>query len=161
MIRGSSDHLRTKRVMLPCPQRKSGHLLRFTVVRFGLVALFGEALYFILYGLLLALTDSTSMTLAIAGGICILVNAYIHSCVTFRVKFSWKLLIGYLQIQLAGFVLAFFIGLALEGAGTGKWLIALITYVVWAGLSFILTKIVYRSGESRSAVYSLDEIQKR
>lgn len=147
--------------MPPLPQRHSGHLLRFTVVRFGLVALFGEALYFLLYGLLLFLTDSTSTALAVAGGICIIVNAYIHSCITFRVKFSWKLLIGYLQIQLVGFVLAFFIGLALERAGTDKWLIALVTYIFWAGLSFLLTKILYRSGESRSAVYSLSEIQKR
>lgn len=147
--------------MLPYAYRKSGHLLRLTVVRFGLVALFGEALYFLLYGLLLSLTDSTSITLAIAGGACILINAYIHSCVTFRVKFSWKLLFGYLQIQLVGFVLAFFIGLALERAGTDKWLIALITYAFWAGLSFILTKIVYRSGESRSEVYSLDQFPKR
>ena len=147
--------------MLPLPKWNSGHLTRFTVVRFGLVALFGEALYFLLYGLLLSVTNSTSMTLAIAGGICILVNAYIHSRVTFRVQFSWKLLLGYLQIQLVGFVLAFFIGLALERAGTDKWFIALITYIIWAGLSFILTKIVYRSGESRSAVYSLNEIHKR
>jgi len=147
--------------MPPLPQRHSGHLLRFTVVRFGLVALFGEALYFLLYGLLLSLTDSTATTLAIAGGICIIVNAYIHSCITFRVRFSWKLLIGYLQIQLVGFVLAFFIGLALERVGTDKWLIALVTYIFWAGLSFLLTKILYRSGESRFAVYSLSEIQKR
>lgn len=147
--------------MHPLSQRKSGQLLRFTVVRFGLVALFGEALYFILYGILLSLTDSTSMTLAIAGGICILVNAYIHSRVTFRVKFSWKLLLGYLQIQLVGFVVAFFIGLALERMGTNKWLIALITYIFWAGLSFLLTRILYRSGESRSAVYSSREIQER
>ena len=147
--------------MLPLPKRNSGHLTRFTVVRFGLVALFGEAIYFFLYGLLLSVTNSTSMTLAIAGGICILVNAYIHSCVTFRVKLSWKLLLGYLQIQLVGFVLAFFIGLALERAGTDKWFIALITYIIWAGLSFILTKTVYRSGESRSAVYSFSEVHKR
>jgi putative flippase GtrA len=147
--------------MLPLSKRKPGHLLRFTVVRFGLVALFGETLYFILYGLVLSLTDSTSRALAIAGGICLLVNAYIHSCITFRVRFSWKLLLGYFQIQLAGFVMAFLIGLALERAGTDKWFIALITYLSWAGLSFFLTNTLYRNGESHSAVDSPAEIQKR
>ena len=145
----------------PPTTRNSGNLLRFTVVRFGLVALFGEAFYFILYGIFLSITNSTTLTLAIAGGICILVNAYIHSCVTFRVKFSRRLLLGYLLIQLLGYILAFFIGLGLEKAGTDKWMIAFITYVIWAGLSFLLTKIIYRGGESRTAVYSVSEIQER
>jgi hypothetical protein len=71
------------------------------------------------------------------------------------------LLLGYFQIQLAGFIMAFLIGLALERAGTDKWFIALITYLSWAGLSFFLTNTLYRNGESRSAVDSLTEIQKR
>jgi putative flippase GtrA len=127
-------------------------LLRFTVVRFGVVALLGEGLYFLLYGLFLSLTGSTSSTLAIAGGICILVNAYSHSRLTFQVRFSRRLLLGYIQIQLFGFVLAFFSGLALERAGTGKWWIALITYALWSTASFILTRVLYRSqGEPPSS----------
>ena len=35
-------------------------LLRFTLVRFGIVGLLGEALYFLLYGLFISLTGSTS-----------------------------------------------------------------------------------------------------
>lgn len=124
-------------------------LLRFTVVRFGIVALLGEGLYFLLYGLFLTLTGSTSSTLALAGGICILVNAYSHSRITFRVRFSKRLLLGYLQIQFFGFVLAFLSGLALEQAGTGKWLIALITYALWSTASFILTKVLYSAQGDR------------
>ncbi|KEF40733.1 MAG: hypothetical protein ER33_15445 [Cyanobium sp. CACIAM 14] len=119
-------------------------LLRLTVVRFGIVALAGEALYFLLYGAILTLTGSTSATLALAGGICIVVNAYSHSRVTFRVPFGRRLLLGYLQIQVLGFVLAFLFGLALERAGTGKWLIALLTYTLWSLLSFVLTRLLYR-----------------
>ncbi len=119
--------------------------LRLSVVRFGIVALVGEALYFVLYALLLSLTGNTASTLALAGGICILVNAYSHSRITFRVEFSWGLLMGYLQIQLLGFALAFVVGLVLENAGSGQWLIAFATYAVWASLSYLLTRILYRS----------------
>ncbi|WP_254944155.1 hypothetical protein [Cyanobium sp. AMD-g] len=127
------------------PRMRKIPLLRFTVVRFGIVALLGEGLYFLLYGLFLTLTGSTSATLALAGGLCILVNAYSHSRLTFRVRFSKRLLLGYMQIQLFGFGLAFFSGLALEQAGTGKWWIALITYALWSTASFILTRVLYRS----------------
>lgn len=124
-------------------------LLRFTVVRFGIVALLGEGLYFLLYGLFLTLTGSTSFTLALAGGLCIFVNAYSHSRLTFQVRFSKRLLLGYMQIQLFGFGLAFFSGLALEQAGTGKWWIALVTYALWSTASFILTRVLYRTQGDR------------
>jgi putative flippase GtrA len=131
------------------PRMQKIPLLRFTVVRFGIVALLGEGLYFLLYGLFLTITGSTSSTLAIAGGICILVNAYSHSRLTFRVPFSKRLLLGYMQIQLFGFGLAFFSGLALEQAGTGKWWIALVTYALWSTASFILTRVLYRTQGNR------------
>jgi hypothetical protein len=137
--------------MTQAPQRCSQNpFLRFTVVRFGLVALFGEGLYFLLYGLFLTLTGGTSSTLAIAGGLCILVNAFSHSRITFRVRFSKRLLLGYMQIQLFGFGLAFLGGLALERAGTGKWWIALITYALWSTASFILTKALCRAEDDRT-----------
>jgi len=115
-------------------------VIKFIFIRFGLVALFGEALYFLLYGLVLNFTNNTSTSLAIAGGICILSNAYTHSRVTFRVKFTWRLLLGYLQIQLLGFAVAFLIGLLLDKIGTNKWVIALVTYAFWAIISYLLTK---------------------
>lgn len=119
-------------------------IIRFTFIRFGLVALLGEAIYFVLYGLMLKLTNNLSVSLAIAGGICIILNAYTHSRVTFRVHFTWRLLIGYLQIQLFGFILAFLLGLFLENIGTNKWMIALLTYASWAIISYLLSKILYR-----------------
>jgi hypothetical protein len=124
-------------------------LFRFTFVRFGVVALFGEGIYFLLYGFLIQLTNSTSKTLAIAGGICILLNAYIHSRITFAVNFTWRLLLGYLQIQLIGFGLAFVIGLILEAVHAGKWIIALVTYALWSCASYILTRVLYRAEGNR------------
>ena len=124
--------------------------LRITLVRFGIVGLLGEALYFLLYGLFISLTGSTSSSLALAGGICILVNAYSHSRITFRVRFSGRLLLGYVQIQILGFGLAFLSGLALEHAGAGKWLIALITYLLWSIASFLLTRLLYSDQGARA-----------
>ena len=135
--------------MTRAPRLDQIPFLRFTVVRFGLVALLGEGLYFLLYGLFLSLTGSTASTLALAGGLCMLVNAYSHSRLTFRVRFSKRLLLGYMQIQLFGFALAFLGGLTLEQAGTGKWWIALITYGLWSTASFILTRVLYRSQGER------------
>lgn len=120
-------------------------LYRFTFIRFGLVSLFGEAIYFLLYGLVLYLSNSTSTSLAIAGGVCVLLNAYNHSRVTFRVRFTQSLFFGYLLIQILGFGIAFLIGLVLDGFGTNKWAIALVTYGCWAVVSFLLSRILYRT----------------
>jgi len=136
--------------MIRFPRLRRVPLLRFTLVRFGIVGLLGEALYFLLYGLFISLTGSTSSTLALAGGICILVNAYSHSRITFRVRFSGRLLLGYVQIQILGFGLAFLSGLALERAGTGKWLIALITYLLWSVASFLLTRLLFSDKRARA-----------
>lgn len=125
--------------------RATDRLLRLTAFRFGLVGLVGEALYFILYGLVYSYTKNNTAALALSGGTCVAINAYVHARFTFRVKFNWWLLWNYLIIQLTGFVLAFIIGLLLEKAGAEAWLIALLTYVVWAGLSFLLTRAVYRT----------------
>jgi putative flippase GtrA len=125
---------------------------RFTAIRFGLVSLFSEALYFILYGLVLSLSNNnSSMALAVAGGICIVVNSYVHSRITFKVEFRWKLLLGYLMIQVVGFLISFLVGVALNRLDTGKWLIAIVTYTLWAGISFVLTRILYEKKSHRSA----------
>ena len=128
---------------------------RFTAIRFGIVSIFSEALYFVLYGLVLRLSNNdSSMALAIAGGICTLVNSYVHSRITFRVQFRWRLLLGYLMIQVVGFVISFPVGVALKRLDTGKWLIAIITYTLWAGISFGLTRILYEKKSRISAHHS-------
>lgn len=135
--------------MIQQSRRRSLPWFRFTVVRFGLVGALGELLYLLLYGLFLTLTNHTATTLALAGGICILVNAYTHSRITFRVKFNWRLMTGYLQIQLLGFGLAFLAGVMLERLNIGKWWIALITYTLWTAMSYLLTSTLYRTEHRR------------
>lgn len=120
-------------------------LLRLSAFRFGLVGLAGEALYFILYGLVYQISKNNTAALAFSGGICLAVNAYVHARFTFRIRFSWGLLFNYLLIQLIGFLFAFIIGLALDQAKADVWLIAFLTYVIWAGLSFLLTQALYRA----------------
>ena len=125
---------------------------RFTAIRFGIVSIFSEALYFVLYGAVLKLSNNdSSMALAIAGGICIVVNSYVHSRITFRVKFRWRLLLGYVMIQVVGFLISFPVGVALKRLDTGKWIIAIITYTLWAGISFGLTRILYEKKSRISA----------
>jgi len=112
---------------------------RVTAVRFGIVSLANEAIYFVLYWFALRLTGNTMATLAIAGGICILLNAYTHARITFRVRLHWGLLLGYLQIQILGFSLSFVIGVLAKSVGVSNLLTALLTYTVWALCSFLLT----------------------
>lgn len=138
--------------------KRSRSPLQFTAIRFGLVSLFSEGLYFILYGLVLGLSNNdASIALALAGGICIVVNSYVHSRVTFRVAFRWKLLLGYLLIQVVGFLISFPIGVALQRLDTGKWLIAIITYTLWAGLSFVLTRVLYEKRSLKTADHPPDQ----
>lgn len=91
------------------------------MVRFGIVALLGEGMNFLLYGLFLNLISKQHLfQLAIAGRLCI-IRAFSHSRLTFRVQFNKRLPLGYMQIQLFRFGLAFQSALDLEQAGNGKW----------------------------------------
>jgi putative flippase GtrA len=126
-------------------KRAKSKLARLMVVRFGLVSLVNEALYFILYWLAYRLTGNTMATLAIAGSICLLVNGYSHARITFRVRFHWRLLLGYLQIQFLGFAFSFLIGILAKRAGAPEFIIALVTYTCWALCSFFLSRRLFRS----------------
>jgi putative flippase GtrA len=126
-------------------QRAKSKLARLTFVRFGLVSLANEALYFILYWLAYRLTGNTTATLAIAGTICLFVNGYSHARITFRVRLHWRLLLGYLQIQLLGFALSFLIGILAKRAGAPEFFIAFVTYTFWALCSFFLSRRLFRS----------------
>lgn len=129
-------------------EKRSSFLLRTTIIRFGVVGLFSEFLFFIIYGIILYLSRSnTSLALGIAGGICIFVNSYAHSRITFRVRFRYRLLIGYFLIQLVGYATAFALGIALEKVNTDSWLIAIITYSLWTVLSFLLTRSLFVEGK--------------
>jgi putative flippase GtrA len=123
-------------------------LARLTVVRFGLVSLANEGLYFVLYWLAYRLTQNTTSTLALAGAICILVNGYTHARITFQVRFHWRLLLGYLLIQLFCFALSFAVGMIAKSAGASEFLIAFLTYTFWALCSYILSRRLFQNSPS-------------
>lgn len=125
-------------------RRRFISLFKFTLLRYSLVSLAGECLYFILYGIFWAFTKNTSQTLAMSGGICVIFNAYVHSKLTFNVTFSRKLLFGYTLIQLFGYLVAMVLGIAMDSVRAENWLIALVTYIVWAIISYTFTKRLYR-----------------
>jgi putative flippase GtrA len=129
-------------------KRTGSRLARLTVVRFGLVSLANEGLYFILYWLAYQLTRNTTATLAIAGGICVLVNGYTHARITFQVRFNLRLLLGYLQIQMLCFGLSFLVGILAKRAGAAEVLIAFLTYTFWALCSYFLSRRLFRSSPS-------------
>jgi putative flippase GtrA len=135
-------------------KRTGSRLARLTVVRFGLVSLANEGLYFILYWLAYQLTKNTTATLAIAGGICVLVNGYTHARVTFQVRFHLRLLLGYLQVQLLCFGLSFLVGMLAKNAGAGEVLIAFLTYTFWALCSYFLSRRLFRSSPAKTVLHS-------
>jgi putative flippase GtrA len=125
-------------------------LLRSALFRFGLVGLISEVLFFIIYGIILSVSsNNTSLALAIAGVVCIVINSYAHSRVTFRVRFHFRLLVGYLVIQLTGYAVAYAIGIELERLRIDSWIIAIIAYSVWTALSFILTQTLFLKGKGK------------
>jgi putative flippase GtrA len=105
-------------------------------------------LYFILYWLAFRLTQDTSATLAVAGAICILVNGYTHARITFQVRFHWRLLLGYLQIQLFCFALSFVVGMIAKRARAAEVVIAFLTYTFWALCSYILSRRLFQNSPS-------------
>ncbi|WP_411871676.1 GtrA family protein [Vulcanococcus limneticus] len=112
--------------------------------RFLLVGALGELLYLALYALGWRLTGQATLAIALAGGVCLLVNAVLHARVSFRVPFRRGLMVRYAAIQ--GFCLALSLGLGalLQAGGAGPVAVGLISLVVWSGCSFLLTRAAFR-----------------
>jgi putative flippase GtrA len=114
-------------------------------VRFLLVGGFGEVVYLAVFGLVGLSGGSATTAVAVAGGISLVLNAVLHARFSFRVPFGLVLLGRYAAIQ------GLCLGLSLAAAGilqrlhVGNAAIAVITLVLWAGTSFVLTRLSYRS----------------
>jgi hypothetical protein len=102
-----------------------------------------QVLYLMLYGLPLSLGATAEVGLTIAGLICIVVNAYKHARISFRVRFSGFLLISYIAIQMVCFLLSFLMGMMAAHARIPNAWVGLITLIFWMLLSFLLTNLVY------------------
>ena len=115
------------------------------LVRFGLVAASSELVYLGLYALVLVMRGSPLMAISLAGGFCLLLNSYLHARVTFRVRFAWSLMVGYVLIQLLGYGLGVAVTMALAHLKVGTLAIAFIPYAVWGLTSLLFTPLLYAS----------------
>ena len=123
--------------------------LNNSLVRFMLVGGCGELLYFVLFMAASRAGVGTSVAIATAGGICLLINAVLHARISFRVRFRWPLLIDYLLIQGVGLVLALGLGWGLEKQRVSAPLVGLATLLVWAFSSFLLTRWRFERSRQR------------
>jgi len=114
-------------------------------VRFLLVGGCGELLYLALFALVSLAGGSAIATVAIAGAICLVLNAVLHARYSFRVPFRLALLGRYALIQLGCLGLSLAAAGALQRLAFDRAAIALITMVLWAATSFLLTRLSYRS----------------
>ena len=115
------------------------------LVRFGLVAASSELVYLGLYALVLVMRGSPLMAISLAGGFCLLLNSYLHARVTFRVRFAWSLMVGYVLIQLLGYGLGVAVTMALATMKVGTLAIAVISWIVWGLTSLMFTPLLYSS----------------
>lgn len=118
--------------------------LQHNGVRFLLVGGFGELLYLGLYALIWRASGHATTAIAIAGGICLVVNAVLHARISFRVRFHLTLLLRYVVIQLLCLLLSLVAGWGLGRLGATPWAVALLTLVLWSGTSFVLTRRHFR-----------------
>ena len=130
--------------MRPALRRSLRRLLDHNLVRFLLVGGFGEVVYLGLYGLVWQASGQVTMAIAIAGGICLVLNAVLHARISFRVRFHPALLLRYLLIQLLCLLLSLLAGWGLERLGTSAWAVAMLTLVLWSSTSFLLTRHSFR-----------------
>ena len=132
---------------LPSPQwrRQLRRPLQHPLVRFLLVGGCGEVVYLGLFSLVSLAGGSPTSAVAIAGVISLLLNAVLHARYSFRVRFRWALLGRYAAIQLFCLLLSLAAAWAMQRLGLDRVAIALITLVLWAGCSFVLTRLSYRS----------------
>jgi len=119
-------------------------LLQHQLVRFLLVGGCGELLYLGLFSLVSLAGGSPTSAVAIAGVISLLLNAVLHARYSFRVPFRLALLGRYAAIQLGCLGLSIAAAQALQRLGMARAAIALITLVLWAAISFLLTRLSYR-----------------
>lgn len=113
--------------------------------RFLLVGACGELLYLAIvlgasrHGL------AASQAVALAGVVCMLVNAELHARVSFQSRNSLAKTARYCLIQGVCLLISALLAQLLSALGSGSWLIALTTAGSWASLSFLLTRRLHHA----------------
>ncbi len=118
--------------------------LDLSAVRYLLVGGIGELAYLILFWLVTRAGGSAVQAIAVAGAICLVMNAVLHARISFRVRFRLPLLISYVAVQLLCLPLSLLAGWGLERLAVPALWIALVSMALWSATSFLLTRRTYR-----------------
>jgi putative flippase GtrA len=112
--------------------------------RFVVVGALGEISYLILFISASHQGMSPGQAVAIAGMICILINAELHARFSFRSRNSLGKMLGYAGIQLICLLLSALLAQLLGTLGNDKWLIGLTTSISWTSASFVMTRRLHK-----------------
>ena len=118
-----------------------------SALRFLLVGALGELTYLALFAIASRAGLSTLVAISLAGTICTLLNGFLHARISFRVRFRRTILRDYLAVQLLCLSVALGVGALMERLGSESAVIAVVTWVLWAGASFLLTRWRYRQAD--------------
>ena len=113
-------------------------------IRFSIVGLSGELLYLVLFYIFISFKFSNSNSVICAGSICTLSNSYFHSLFSFNIPYTFKYLIKYLFIQLISLFFAKLLSDLLTLYNYSSFSIGLLTSVLWAFVSFILSILIFQ-----------------
>jgi putative flippase GtrA len=127
--------------LLPGIQRR---LFQYSLLRFILVGGLGEGLYLLLYSLAVRAGSSSLIAISVAGSTCLVVNAFLHARISFRLDFRWRMLAGYALIQGFCLILTLTLGWILDNRGASTAGVGLASLLFWSCLSFLLTRFFYR-----------------
>ena len=119
-------------------------IFQSTLARFITVGAVVEALYIGIYSGLVMARMTVVEAVFIAGGICISLNGYLQVRWSFRLKFTSNLMIKFYAVQGICLVVNILIGEWLSIAGTNKHVIGIVTLVTWGGLSYLLSRAIYK-----------------
>jgi putative flippase GtrA len=131
--------------------------LNSSLLRYLLVGGSGELLYLGLFALGVAAGMTNQLAISLAGGICLVFNAVLHARVSFRVRFSVSLFLRYTAIQALGFLVSLQSAAMLERMPkpfSSPIVVGPVSYAVWAGLSFWLTRAIYRRSSGATGLAS-------
>jgi len=120
-----------------------------TKIRFVVIGGLGELLYLGLFSFMLHWGLVPSLAVAAAGSICLAMNAYLHTRVSFRVPFRRSLLASYAAVQAACLAIAVTTSQLLGMLKVNGMAIGVISTLAWMLSSFILTRYSYQRGNTR------------
>ena len=112
--------------------------------RFLAIGALGELLYFMIFLTASRQGFGPALSVAVAGGLCVLMNAELHARFSFHSRNSLGKTLHYACIQGLCLVLSVLLAKLLSGLGSASWMIGLATAACWALLSFLLTRRLHR-----------------